>query len=339
MTGVGELITVTIGTDGTITFAEQVINTEAEGASFNDFTSGSIEPRLTVTNTGMATDEQLSLDTYVQGTSPVAFKLTKSVPCGSGCSSSKKIYTEVTGLPETVTGFFNRFIAAMPTTMKLVVDDPDYNGSTTQLTNSSFGSSALCRPFEINAALNRSAVESRNFRAQFAWFSGNKGGGDYLRRMSRYSKDDTTGDEFLSYNGGQLVIRGDGTIDIEEGLPSTSTGLITDVKDRSTNDAAEIATACADYKTVTVNVTSSVSGFINLAIANTTSGDTLQTGGTMLTADGVSTASFVLVSGTNYEVKITSTSPASLSCSVTNATGTVAAADITDVTIACAAGS
>ncbi len=333
-TAVGETVSVIIGTDGTVTFADLQLNSEATDARFLDLTDRSDSSYL-LTNKGTEEGDSLELTIHVDAGAPVAFRLKQAASCGSGCSSSKNLYTEVVPLPDNVVAFFDKFIALMPTTLTVVTDSPDFSGGLRSFTKTSNTGNMLCRTFELSAAKDRSAVQSSRNRPQFAYFVGNSGGADYQRAVSRLTTDAATSDETLSFFNSQLVVRGDGTIDLEEGFREGTTGTLTSVLDRATNDAAEITSACADFKSIDVSITSTTNGSANIELVDTGTGETSQTASVSLNSSAAVATTFVLGTGISYEVKVTFTSPSSLSCTVSNGTGTVAAANITDVAIAC----
>ncbi|MFN3237087.1 MAG: hypothetical protein ACE37D_08500 [Pseudomonadales bacterium] len=330
-TPVGEIVTVIIGDDGSVMVADKMLSATATGATFSDNTS-SIEPRLTLSNPGANEGESFTLEIYIDSGAAVAFELSQAESCGDGCSRSKDIYLEATALPDGVAEFFDKVIAAAPKTMTVVADDENYRGSLRAIIRLPNATPVLCQSFELNAAKDRGAVESSRYRPRFSFFSDNTGA-DYIRRLSRYKKDDASGDETLSVRSGQLVLRGDGTLDYEEGF-LTESGFVGEVKDRATSDTAEISTACADFKTVSGTVTSTSSGSVTIELLNAE--DTvIGSSATLITAGETSTFSFVVSSGTTFSLRKGFSSPASLTCTIENGSGTVADADITNVSFSC----
>lgn len=334
-TPVGELISVIIGTDGTVTFADLVLSTEVTNATYNEFNLMQTEPSITLSNPGANEGDEFSLEIYIQNDAVVGFQLKQSSSCGSGCSQSKNLYVEVTNLPAEVTALFDRFIAAVPTTLTVVADDTGYFGRSSSITSTPSSGSPLCQSFEISAAKDRSAVESSRYRPAFSFFSGSRGGDDYLRRVSRYKKDDATGDETLSFQSGQLVLRADGTIDYEEGFLDPSTGFVLEIKDRSTNDSAEVATACADFKQVSGTLSTTTAGNVRLELVDTATDTVIATKSISISTSAASNFAFVVKTGTAYNIRIGFASPSTLSCAFTDGSGTVAGADITNVVVSC----
>ncbi len=330
-TPVGEIVTVIIGDDGTVMVADKMLSSEVGGANFSDNTS-SIEPRLTLTNPGDTEGETFSLEIYVDSGAAVAFELSRSVPCGDGCSRSKDIYLEATALPTGVSEFFDKIIAAAPKTMTVVADDENYFGSLSVFIRLPNATPVLCQSFELNAAKDRGAVESSRFRPRFSFFSDNSGA-DYIRRFSRYKKDESSGDETLSVRSGQLVLRGDGTLDYEEGF-LTATGFVAEVRDRATSDTAEVDTACADFKSVSGTISTSASGSVTIELLNAEE-TVIGQSAILITAGEISNFNFVVPTGTTFSLRKGFSSPTSLTCSIENGTGTVADTDITNVSFTC----
>ena len=334
-TPVGELVSVIVGTDGTVTFADLVINTEVANASFVETNLISIEPRLTLSNPGASEGDQFMIDIYVQSEAIVGFKLQQSAACGAGCSQSKNLYVEVTNLPAEITAILDRLIAVAPITLTVVSDDSDYFGRSSSFSDTPNSRSALCQNFELSAEKDRAANASSRFRPEFSFFSGNKGGDNYLRRLSRYKKDETTGDETLSFITGQLVLRADGSIDYEEGLLDATTGFVGEIKDRSTNDAAEISTACTDFKQLSGSVTSTVNGSVTLELLDTATDTVIGSESILVSSDAAVSFAFVVKTGTAFNLRTSFSSPASLNCTITDGSGSVADADLTNVAISC----
>ena len=97
--------------------------------------------------------------------------------------------------------------------------------------------------------------------------------------------------------------------------------------------STNVAVACAAAKTYTIGGT--VSG-----LNSGTSVTLLDNGGNSLTvtANGIFTFKTALASGATYNVTV-STQPTGETCTVTNGSGTVGSANVTNVAVACSAGS
>ncbi|MCB1693494.1 MAG: hypothetical protein KDI19_12075 [Pseudomonadales bacterium] len=334
-TPVGDSVSVVIGNDGSVMFGDRMLSSEVDGALFQDFTNNSVEPRYELYNPTDTQGESYRALIYVEDGAPVAFGLKHGSPCGGGCVSTKQLYTEIATLPAEVESFFDDLIAAtaMPVTMTVVMDDPTYSGATGTQTNTPFGASAMCRSFDITAARD---YGSSNDRPRFVVYSSLGNILDYRRRTSRYRLDTVSGDQTLSYNGGQFTLRGDNYIDFEEGFLGTDTLFVSTVRDRATSDPAEIATACADYHRVEgqVNVDTGAA-VVTIGLKDTVSGTTLDTRSDQVQSGTPFDFSFVAAKDLQFEVVIVGKSPSSVTCTVMNGTGTVGDTDVNNVMVNC----
>ena len=96
-------------------------------------------------------------------------------------------------------------------------------------------------------------------------------------------------------------------------------------------DVTSVAVSCATTAGTTFSVGGTVSGLSGTVVLQDNGGDNLS-----VTANGSFTFATALPSGTAYSVTV-ATNPSGQTCTVTNGSGTIASADVTNVAVSCAA--
>ncbi|MHB8874748.1 MAG: beta strand repeat-containing protein [Myxococcaceae bacterium] len=152
-----------------------------------------------------------------------------------------------------------------------------------------------------------------------------------------------TGTVVLNNNGGDaLTLTADGTFTFATGLVTASAYAVT----VATQPSGQVCTVASGSGTVaTANVTNvtvtcatkytvggTLTGLVGTVVLRNNGGDDLS-----LTADGTFTFATGVATGSAYAVTVF-TQPATVSCSVTSGTGTIASANVTNVAVSCVAG-
>jgi len=194
-----------------------------------------------------------------------------------------------------------------------------------------FGGAALCRSFEVSAVR-----DPTNFSVQprFRWLANGSSFQDFYRRAGTLVMDGD--DRVLGFNGGQFRITAAGRIGYEEGFSNAATGrLVNDPVQVLSSDPAVIATACAEFPEVDFTVTVDQATTVTVTFTDTGTSTELFERTTVF--EGAASTNYAqrFVDGTAFEVAATSAGGNAV-CTITDATGTLAGADVM-VDIDCAA--
>ncbi len=171
--------------------------------------------------------------------------------------------------------------------------------------------------------------------------SGGGGGGGISDYTIGGTVNGLSGTVVLQNNGGNnLQITSDGTFSFSTAIADGSTYNVT-VKTQPDGQTCTVSNGSgtisgADVTDVTVTcsvdtytVGGTVSGLSGTVVLQNNGGDDLKT-----TSDGEFTFSTAIADGSNYSVTV-KTQPSGQSCFVTNGSGTVSGANVTDVTVDC----
>lgn len=332
-----DTVTLIIGEDGSMSFDGVELSPDVADATVTD-NSTAISPRITLGNPGEVDGETLSITVYLEDSEAVGVDYQKTLQLSQG-SVSQSLYAEVDA-PDDHDAFFADFVAVTsePVTLTVIADDSSYFGKLQSLTGSpSSAPTLLCRTFTVQGVTDTEA--SAGFIAQFAVESEETAVMSYDRRTSRLSVDDESGDQTLSFQGGQLVLAEDGTITLQEGFLTGPENFVAeaDIKDVSTNDESLISTACADFYTVSGTIETLNSGTLFIELVDT-SGETdvqLDTVSTVISDQQPTDFVFQgIADGTDYEIRQAGQSPSTLVCTVP-AADTIDGADVTGADVSC----
>jgi len=335
----GEQVTIVISDEGQITIDGEMFDPNAESVNFFDATTGSVEPSLSLNITESA-DRSLGIQLYVDQGEIVAVQMLRSVRVSDFSSRNFTIYGELDPLPEAFTQYFTDFIALAPpeaTVEMVIIEDSASNTTSADFAASvAFGApSSLCRSFLIGGEVPTD--DSTGSRPSFRWTTANgpvPTFRDWAYRSGTLRTNE--GARTLGFNGGQFTLEADQTtITYEEGFTSPATRLVGSPTQTATNNPMLIATTCADYSSITLDIRfeEQQSGTVRIrdTAADAVVFERLYQGlGTGLTT----TFSSMFANGTQFEVEVEGFTSNTGTCTVSaNGTGTLES-DVT-VTVTC----
>lgn len=223
---VGNNLPITIGSSSiSVDNGKYLFQPSDEGYRVFNNTNSTIEPNYRVTKNKDATHVE-DLIIYVNGDTIVAFKLELSELFNGGAAVSS-LYVEPRPLPQNVLDFINLAKTKSPATLTVVQDDTGYNS----------GYPAKCSQMKLSMFTN-----GEGDGLSFTYFLQSGPQLDQYVDQEIYQASNTrylenSGNKILAFSRNRISLRADGFVD--------STALLgSSVKDRATNDPAQISAAC-----------------------------------------------------------------------------------------------